>query len=203
MTPPGHQTIVLASSSTTRQRMLDSAGVVFEAVPARVDEEEIRQSLQAEGAGGDVLADVLAERKAAYVSRHRPDALVIGADQILECEGEIFNKPRDRNSAQQHLSHLRGRDHDLISCVCVVRDGQRLWHHLDRAHLRMRDFSDEFLGRYLDTMGATVLEGPGAYRIEGLGAQLFSRITGDYFTILGLPLLPLLDYLRVQGALEI
>lgn len=202
MTPLSNQRVVLASSSTTRQRLLADAGVDFEARAARIDEEEIRQSLLAEGANGDVLADVLAERKAVYVSRNRPDALVIGADQILECDGDIFNKPPDRDIAKRHLTLLRGRDHDLITCVCVVRGGQRLWHHLDRAHLRMRDFSDEFLDQYLDAVGDIALEGPGAYRIEGHGAQLFSRITGDYFTILGLPLLPLLDYLRVQGALK-
>lgn len=202
MIQPGAPKVVLASSSVTRQQMLQNAGVSFESIPARIDEAEIKQSLLAEGADSDALADVLAERKAAYVSRHQPEALVIGADQILDCAGKIFSKPPDRAGAKQQLIDLRGRDHDLVSCVCVVRGGQRLWHHLDRAHLRMRAFSDAFLDQYLDAEGDIVLEGPGGYRVEGLGAQLFSRITGDYFTILGLPLLPLLDYLRVQGALR-
>jgi septum formation protein len=194
--------IILASSSVTRQQMLENAGVEFDVLAARIDEEEIRQSLLAEGAGSDVLADALAERKATYVARHRPDELVVGADQILECGGRIFSKPADRKGAKQQLMDLRGKDHDLVSCVCVVRGSQRLWHHLDRTHLKMRNFSDEFLDQYLDAVGDTALEGPGAYRIEGLGSQLFSRITGDYFTILGLPLLPLLEYLRVQGELN-
>lgn len=201
MTASSPQTIVLASSSVTRQRMLENAGVTFNSYPARIDEEEIKQSLLAEGAAGDILAEILAERKATYVSRGQPDKLIIGADQILECDGEIFSKPLDSDSAKAQLMRLRGRDHDLISVVCVVRGGQRLWHHLDRAHLKMRRFSDEFLEDYLESVGDTVLEGPGGYRIEALGAQLFSRITGDYFTILGLPLLPLLDYLRVQKVL--
>ena len=207
MTPPRSQilalqTVVLASSSVTRHRMLEQAGVAFEACPARIDEEEIKQSLLAEGAAGDAIADVLAERKAAYVSRQRPDQIVIGADQILECDGEIFSKPVDRTGAKSQLMRLRGVDHDLISVVCVIRNGERLWHHLDRAHLKMRHFSEEFLEDYLDAVGDMALAGPGGYRVEGLGAQLFSRITGDYFSILGLPLLPLLDYLRVQGALR-
>lgn len=197
--PP--QPIVLASSSVTRQRMLENAGVVFESHPARIDEEEIKQSLLAEDAPGHAIADVLAERKAAYVSHRHPDKIIVGADQILECDGEIYSKPVDRAGAKTQLERLRGRDHDLISVVCVVQNGQRIWHHLDRAHLQMRRFSDGFLDDYLDAVGDIALEGPGGYRIEGLGAQLFSRITGDYFTILGLPLLPLLDYLRVQKTL--
>ncbi len=194
--------VVLASDSTTRRRMLENAGVVFDICPARIDEEEIKQSLLSEGASVDETADALAERKAAYVSRLQPDKIVIGADQILQCDGEIFSKPGDRESAQSQLIRLRGRDHELISVVCVVRGNQRLWHHLDRAHLTMRNFSDAFLEAYLDEVGDTALEGPGGYRVEELGAQLFSRITGDYFTILGLPLLPLLDYLRLRGALQ-
>lgn len=202
MISAGLQKIVLASTSVTRRQMLENAGLVFETAPARIDEDEIKQSLLAERATGGEIADVLAERKAAYVSRQQPDKIIIGADQILECDGEIFSKPVDRDGAAAQLRRLRGCDHDLVSVVCVVRGGQRLWHHLDRAHLKMRAFSDEFLEDYLDAVGDTVLEGPGGYRVEGLGAQLFSRITGDYFTILGLPLLPLLDYLRIQDALQ-
>jgi septum formation protein len=155
-----------------------------------------------EKAGGGDIAEVLAEQKARSVSRQRPRDLVIGADQILEMDGQIFSKPRDMATAREALAVLRGREHSLFSCVYVLRDGQRLWHKLDRANLTMRDFSDEFLEAYLASIGDQAFAGPGSYRIEDVGSQLFSKISGDYFTILGLPLLPLLDYLRVQGVLQ-
>ena len=195
-------TIVLASSSTTRKSLLTNAGIDFDTMAPQVDEDEIRQAMLADGADGDALADALSEHKARYVSRHRPTHLVIGADQILECDGKIFNKPIDRQAARDQLVALGGRDHFLISCVCVVRGGARFWHHLDRARLSMRTLSASFIEDYLDAVGNAAFDGPGSYRIEGIGAQLFARITGDYFTILGLPLIPLLDYLRVQGALR-
>lgn len=195
------RTVVLASSSKTRRKILVKAGVGIEAVSPRIDEEEIKRAMVAEGAGGAEIAEVLAEQKARAVSRRRPQDLVIGADQILEMDGEIYSKPRDRAAARAALVALRGRDHSLFSCVCVLRDSQRLWHKLDRAELTMRDFSDDFLDRYLRSIGDQALAGPGSYRIEDVGSQLFSKISGDYFTILGLPLLPLLDYLRVQGVL--
>lgn len=196
-------TIVLASSSETRRKLLENAGVRLEVIVPRVDETEIKQSMIHDAAGADELAEVLAEHKARYVSRQRPEDLVIGADQILDCEGTIYSKPVDRDAARRQLLALRGRDHDLVSCVCVVRQGERLWHSLDRAHLRMRNFSDSFIDQYLDAVGNTALDSPGGYRVEGLGAQLFDRISGSHFTILGLPLIPLLDYLRVQGALSL
>jgi len=193
--------VVLASSSGTRRRMLESAGVEVVAVAPRVDENGIRDSMAAAGADAAAIADVLAERKACAVSRRHRSDLVIGADQILDCGGVIYGKPADRDAARGQLLALRGKTHRLVSCVCVARGEQRLWHHLDRAHLTMRNFSDSFADDYLDTVGETALEGPGSYRIEGYGSQLFARISGDYFTILGLPLLPVLDYLRTQGVL--
>lgn len=196
------QTVVLASSSKTRQRILENAGVDFEMVSPRVDEEEIKAAMTAEQSGAADIADVLAEQKARSVSRHRPRDLVIGADQILEMDGRIYSKPLDMPMARETLAVLRGREHRLFSCVCVLRDGQRLWHKADRAKLTMRDFSDEFLDAYLQSIGDRALAGPGSYRIEDVGSQLFSDVSGDYFTILGLPLFPLLDYLRVQGALR-
>lgn len=202
MTALALETVVLASSSSTRRQMLENAGVAVEVVAPRVDEEEIKEAMVAAGADGDALAEVLAERKAAYGSRQRPERLVIGADQILECDGRIYSKPVDRAAAVRQLSELRGRPHQLISCACVMRGGERLWHQLDRARLTMRPCSDAFIEAYLDVIGDTALEGPGAYRVEGAGAQLFSAIAGNHFTILGLPLLPLLDYLRVQGVLR-
>ncbi len=194
-------TVVLASASPTRRHLLEAAGVALTVAPARVDEDEIKLSMIAEGADGAAIAEALAELKARTVSRTHPGRLVIGADQVLEHDGEIFSKPADRAAARAQLVALRGGGHALIDCVCVLRDGQRLWHRTESARLQMRDFSDGFLDAYLDEIGDRALEGPGAYRLEGRGAQLFARIDGDYFTILGLPLLALLDYLRVQGVI--
>lgn len=191
--------VILASASATRRRLLEAAGVALTAVPARIDEEEIKASMAADGASAGDIAEALAELKARRVSRGHPEALVIGADQVLEHDGVLYSKPADRNAARSQLIALRGGRHRLIDCVCVLRNGERLWHHSDAARLDMRDFSDAFLDAYLEQVGDQAFEGPGAYRLEGLGAQLFARIDGDYFTILGLPLLPLLDYLRVQG----
>ena len=182
--------------------MLAKAGVAFKAIRPRIDEEEIKRALVAEDAPAGEIAEVLAEQKARSVSRQFPQDLVIGADQILELDGKIFSKPGDRDTARANLLDLRGRDHRLFSCVCVLRDGQRLWHKLDTATLTMRNFSEEFLDTYLDTIGDLAFAGPGSYRVEDVGAQLFSEISGDYFTILGLPLMPLLDFLRVRGALQ-
>ena len=195
------ETVVLASSSKTRREILANAGIDVETIAPRVDEEEIKQAMLAEQADGAEIAEVLAEQKGRAVSRRRPRSLVIGADQILEMDGQIFSKPRDLAAAREALVALRGRAHSLISCVCVLRDGQRLWHDVDSAKLTMREFSDDFLEAYLHTIGDQALAGPGSYRIEDVGSQLFSNVSGDYFTILGLPLFPLLAYLRVRGAL--
>ena len=197
----GRDAVVLASASPARAAMLARAGVDFEAVPARIDEAEIKASLAAEGAAGIDIAVALAVLKAQYVSRQRPGRLVIGADQVLEFEGRVFDKPVDRAAARQQLATLGGHPHDQISCACVVRDGARLWHEVSRARLFMRPLGEAFIERYLDAIGDAALTGPGAYQIEGRGAQLFARIDGDYFTILGLPLIPLLDYLRLQKVL--
>jgi septum formation protein len=133
------------------------------------------------------------------ISRRHPGALVIGADQVLRHGEQLLDKPMDRAAARRQLTALRGQRHELISAVVAVRDGIRLWHHVGRAGLDMRDFSDSFLEHYLRTAGDAVLAAVGAYQLEGPGVQLFQRIEGDYFTILGLPLLPLLDFLRAQG----
>ena len=201
MTIASSKSVVLASSSITRHRLLESAGVIFEPVSPRVDEDEIKQAMVAENASPPKIAEVLAEQKAQAVSRKRPEFLVIGADQILELDGQIYSKPTNQAEARAALIDLRGNQHNLISFVCIVRDGQRLWHKVDTASLIMRDFSDEFLDAYLASIGEEAYGGPGSYRIEEVGSQLFSKITGDYFTILGLPLLPLLEFLRAHKAL--
>jgi len=193
--------IVLASASRTRRALLDAAGVRFHVEPAWIDEDEIKLSMTAEGGTAANIAETLAEHKARAVSRKFPGVLVLGADQVLDYDGGIMSKPVDRVAAFEQLRALRGADHSLVSCACIVLNGERIWHDLDVAHLRMRDFSDDFANVYLDAVGDIALEGPGAYRIEGLGAQLFARVTGSHFTILGLPLLPLLDYLRIRGVL--
>jgi len=198
----GRGAVVLASASPARAALLERAGVPFETVPARIDEDEIKTALTAEGATGTDIAVALAVHKAQYVSRQRPGRLVIGADQVLEFDGRCFGKPADRAAAREQLMALGGKAHDQISCACVVRDGQRLWHQVSRTRLFMRPLGEEFIEHYLDTIGDAALAGPGAYQIEGLGAQLFTRIDGDYFTILGLPLIPLLDYLRLQEVLS-
>ena len=191
--------LVLASASSARSRMLRDAGVAFAVAPAMIDESAVTASMAAEGGGGAEVAAALAALKARRVSDHRPDALVIGADQVLVCDGRTFEKPATLAQARDDLRALRGRTHELMSAVCVVRDGQTLWQHLARARLAMRPFTETFLEAYLDAAGAGVIAAVGAYQVEGLGAQLFSKIEGDYFAVLGLPLLPLLDFLRGHG----
>ena len=193
--------LLLASASPTRRRLLEQAGLEFSAEAAPVDEEEAKLALEGEGADGPALAEALAELKAVAVARRHPGAFVIGADQVLDCEGRRYDKPRDLAAARTQLMALRGRSHQLISAVVVVRDGQRLWHHIDRAKLTMRPFSPAFLDDYLARAMPGILSSVGAYQLEGLGAQMFERIEGDYFVILGLPLLPVLDILREQNAL--
>lgn len=195
MTP----TLVLASGSPTRALMLEKAGLRPILDKPLVDEEEVKLAGKAEGVGADAVAEALAELKAQRVTRRHPGALVIGADQMLECEGVWFDKPSDRAAARAQLLALRGKTHQLVSCAVILRDGERLWHKTDRARLTMRNFSENFLDGYLDAVGDEVLHSVGAYQLEGLGAQLFQRVEGDFFTILGLPLLPLLGFLRVHG----
>ncbi len=192
--------LVLASASAARRMVLLRAGIAGIVDPAHIDEAEVKTALKAEGATAMQAAETLAELKARHVARRHPGALVIGADQILDCEGTWYDKPQDLDQARDHLRALAGKSHSLETAVCVLRDGTRLWHHNARAILRMRDFSDGFLTAYIETVGEHVLASVGAYRLEGSGIQLFETIEGDYFTILGLPLLPLLGFLRAQGA---
>ena len=183
--------------------MLEKAGISFIREPANIDENEIKQEHQSRGSSDEQTALALAETKARHVSMRRRGDLVIGADQILECQGDWLRKPADRKEALQTLRKLRNRTHLLVSAVAATRDGICLWRHVDRARLTMRPFTDEFLRLYLNETGDEVLASVGAYRIEGLGIQLFSQIEGDHFTILGMPLLPLLDFLRRDHLLAV
>ena len=193
------ENIVLASGSTTRQKILTDAGIPFELKVAQIDENEIKDALLQEGAEAPLIAETLAELKARSVSRRLPECLVVGADQVLGCGKKIYSKPENLGAAREQLISLRGKEHYLTSSVVVSQNGERAWHHNDTALLQMRNFSDGFLDTYISKERAGLLDSPGCYRVEGPGIQLFSRIDGNFFTILGLPLLPLLDYLRLRG----
>ncbi len=191
--------LVLASGSAVRAQVLRQAGLVFEISVAAVDESEIKASLQAEGLPVERVAEALAEAKAQRVAARHPQTFVLGADQMLDLGGDWLDKPRDLDEARDHLRKMRGRSHRLVSCTVLVKDGTRIWHQTAEATLTMRRFSDDFLERYIVAAGPAILNSVGAYQLEGLGAQLFERIEGDFFTILGLPLLPVLGILRQHG----
>ncbi|MEO6945148.1 MAG: Maf family protein [Nitrobacter sp.] len=193
--------LILASQSQVRQTLLANAGLSFEAKPAAIDERTIQQS-----SGLTVASEIaarLAYEKALYVSLRSPGRYVVGADQTLECDGRLFNKPIGRAGAVEHLRALSGRTHTLHSGVAIVRDGSPLFEDVSVACMTMRELSEDVIETYLDAVGDTVTASVGAYQLEGLGVHLFSRIEGDHFTILGLPLLPLLAFLRGQGLLSL
>lgn len=192
---------VLASASASRQSLLSQAGVPFVAEPARIDESEVKSALHAEGASPGQVAETLAELKAQKVARKHPGKLVLGADQMLDCDGAWLDKPADMARAREQLLALAGRSHRLTSAQVLVADGERLWHHVESATLTMRPFDADFVERYLEEVGEVALGSVGAYQLEGLGVQLFSKIDGDFFTILGLSLLPLLQILREHGVI--
>lgn len=194
-------TLILASASPIRAQILRDAGIAFETRPARIDEEAARAGLAAEGLAPLDHAAALARMKAARVSARAPGAWALGCDQTLLCAGARFDKPADIPAARAQLQALRGKRHELICAAAIFRDGAEIWRHVARPALTMRPFSDAFLDAYLAQMGDEVCESAGGYKLEGLGAQLFAGISGDYFSILGLPLLPLLGFLRANGAL--
>ena len=191
--------IILASASSIRRKLLADAGIIAEAVPARVDEEMIRLALQAEGAKPRDVADTLAEMKARRVSDRNPDAVVIGCDQILEFEGEVWGKPETPYAARAQLSRLRGTSHRLISAVVLYHRAEPVWRHLEEVRLTMRSFSDAYRDDYIARNWDDIRHSVGAYQLEREGIRLLSRVDGDYFSVLGLPLLPLLNYLSQRG----
>ncbi len=191
--------VVLASQSKTRRQLLVNAGITVTQDAGHVDEEEIKRAMHAAGASAEDTAERLAELKALRVAGRHPGAIVLGTDQMLDCNGVWFDKAADRAQAAAHLAALSGKTHRLVSAVVATQNGARIWHHVGVARLTMRPLSSEFIERYLDAIDETALASVGVYQIEGLGVQLFSRIDGDYFTILGLPLLPLLGFLREHG----
>lgn len=194
--------LVLASKSASRRAMLTAAGVPFEAVSAGVDEDAAKAALRGEGVAPRDLADRLAELKALRVSHRDPQVLVLGSDLIVALEdGSMLDKPVDRADAADHLRRLSGKRHELISAAVMAIDGRPVWRVVDRAKMHVRMLSDAFIESYLDLEWPEISGCVGCYRIEGPGAQLFSRIEGSQFTVLGLPLLPVLDYLRVRGVM--
>ena len=194
--------IVLASGSRFRKAMLEAAGVDLDVAPARIDERAVEQTLEGSGASPEDLAQVLAEAKALEVSERQPGRLVLGCDQTLSLGDELFHKPEDMEDARRHLLKLSGRTHQLNSAAVLARNGTALWRHVGIARLTMRRLEPAFIGRHLARVGPMALNSVGAYQIEGEGIQLFDKIEGDYFTIVGLPLLPLLDELRELGAID-
>jgi septum formation protein len=190
--------LVLASASPARKRMLEDAGLVFEVVAPACDEEAAKLEFRRQGCSPHAQAEALAELKARSVSARSP-AYVIGADQMLAVDGVALDKPKNRAEARRQLLLLRGQTHELITAAVVAKDGAIVWRATNIPRLTMRTFAETFLDQYLDRAGGAVLASVGAYQLEGLGAQLFERVEGDYFSVLGLPLLPLLAFLRAKG----
>ena len=193
--------IILASGSAIRRKLMEDAGIEFEVIAKPVDEAAIKDAMLAESARLQDIADALAEAKSLRVSRIEP-GLVIGADQIMVMDGQLFDKPKDIDAARERLKLMRGKTHYLVGAVVISENGSPVWRHLAKTKLTMRDFSDAFIEDYLKAEGELVTKSVGAYRFEGLGAQLFSHVEGDFFSILGLSLLPVMDYLRTRGALS-
>ena len=194
--------IILASGSRFRKAMLEAAGVDIDVVPATIDERAVEKTLAGTGASPEDVAQVLAEAKAIDVSEKNPGRLVLGCDQTLSLGDELFHKPADMEEARRHLLKLSGRTHQLNSAAVLARNGETLWRDVGIARMTMRKLEPGFIGRHLARVGPMALNSVGAYQIEGEGIQLFEKIEGDHFTIVGLPLLPLLKELRDLGAID-
>lgn len=195
--------LILASGSRFRQKMLGDAGVAFDVILPDLDERAVEAPLQQSGATPEDVARVLAEAKAVAVSEIAPGRLVLGCDQTLSLGDRVFHKPPTTDAAQETISALSGRTHQLNSAAVLALDGQAVWHHVAVARMTMRVLSPAEIGRYCGRASETILQSVGAYQIEGLGAQLFERIEGDYWTVVGLPLLPVLGALRERGMLNV
>lgn len=191
--------ILLASASEIRLSLLRAANVPVTARPARIDEESIRMALEAEGASPRDLADALAEMKARKIAEKEPGALVLGCDQVLEMKRRVFAKPDSPEDARAQLQTLRGQTHRLLSAAVLYENGRPVWRHVGEARLTMRDFSDAYLDDYLARNWDSLRHAVGCYKLEEEGIRLFSAVEGDHFTILGLPMLPLLSYLGIRG----
>ena len=196
------QSLVLASTSDIRQTLLRNAGLDFDVVAARVDEETVRNSMLAEDASPRDIADALAELKATKVSAKRPDDLVIGCDQVLNLQGRLLSKPTTPEEARAQLGDMRGKRHDLLSAAVICEGGKPIWRHVGVVRMTMRSFSDLYLDGYIARNWESIRHSVGAYKLEEEGVRLFSRIEGDYFTVLGMPLLDLLSYLTLRGDIE-
>ncbi|MBB3994137.1 septum formation protein [Sulfitobacter undariae] len=194
--------MILASGSAIRSQMLRQAAVPHDVIIARVDEESIKASLISDGAPPRDVADALAELKAAKVSDKNPGRLVMGCDQVLDHAGKLLNKPESPADALAQLKTLRGDRHTLLSAAVIYEDGKPLWRHIGQVRLRMRDASDSYLQDYVDRNWDSIRHAVGAYKLEEEGVRLFSRIDGDYFTVLGMPLLEILNYLTLRGDLN-
>lgn len=193
--------IILASGSAIRAQLLQNAGLTFEIIKPSVDEEPLLRALQAEDASPRDITDALAEMKAQRVSAKHPEALVIGCDQVLATGSDILMKPSSQEEALEHLTRLRGQMHQLLSAAVIYENGKPLWRHVGVVRLNMRDASDAYLADYVTRNWDSIQHAVGAYKLEEEGVRLFTRIDGDYFTVLGLPLLPLLSYLTLRGTL--
>lgn len=197
-----NKSLILASGSSIRQQMLQNAGIEFHTEVARIDEGSVKASLLAAGANPVDVADRLAEMKALRISGKNPGAIVIGSDQVLEFDGQILSKPKDLPAARTQLCQLRGKTHKLLSAAVIAKDSTVTWRHVGKVRLKMRDFSDEYLTDYLGRLGSDALNTVGSYKLEAEGIRLFERIDGDYFTVLGMPLLEILNHLTTIGAIN-
>lgn len=199
---PTSPRIILASQSSIRQKMLGDAGVIFEALPARVDEETVLMSLQAEGTSPRDIVDALADLKAEKIARKHPDAVVIGSDQILSFQGNLLTKPKTPEAAQKQIKAFSGGTHSLISAAVIYFAGEPVWRNIAIAKMTVRTLTDAYVKAYIDRNWSEIQHCVGSYQVESEGARLFSRIDGSYHAVLGLPLLPVLGYLTQQGWIE-
>lgn len=194
--------LILASGSETRRDLLQNAGLEVEIIKPRVDEDMIRDAMLAEQANPRDIADTLAEMKARKISEKHPDRLVLGCDQVLDFRGTLYSKARSKEEASQQLSELRGARHSLLSAAVLYEDGKPIWRHVGQARLTMRVFSDAFLHDYLDRNWEDVRHCVGCYKLEAEGVRLFAQVEGNHFTVLGLPLIELVNYLTLKGVLQ-